>query len=275
MTDKDYGHRLPTEEEWEHACVLNGSDEEQRATARCDACGTRPVHEGTPGKLGLVDMLGNVWEWTSTADGPSRVFRGGSWRSTPSYLRAARRYFDDPGERNSILGFRLARTLVHGATAPEGFVLVPAGSGVDAFWLARTPVTQGEYEEVLGKNPSQFGGGGCPVECVSWNGAMDYCRLLNLQSAFAAEGEKLPTKFTDGHLSPDGDMDGDEYIYGGQEDDGVWVRIGQADVRLFNGVNGVEIRAYGWSPEGTSGEPLLDVVLTTEDLIASTEEDYG
>ncbi len=40
--------------------------------------------------------------------GSNRVNRGGSWNNTASNLRAANRNNDDPGKRNSNLGFRLA-----------------------------------------------------------------------------------------------------------------------------------------------------------------------
>ena len=179
MTDKDYGYRLPTEAEWGHACVLNGTDEEQRATACCDTDGPRPASEGTPGKLGLVDMLGNVWEWTSTADGRCCVYRGGSWDYTASSLRAAYRLNGVPGVRYGNLGFRLARTPVPGSPVPGGFVRVPPGGGVEEFWLAEAPVTQNEYEHLTGTNPAHFkGDGDRPVESVSWDEAVAYCEAL-------------------------------------------------------------------------------------------------
>jgi formylglycine-generating enzyme required for sulfatase activity len=78
---------------------------------------------------GLFDTTGNVWSWTadchanshvanpktgapaSSADCSSRVVRGGSWGSSPQFLRSADRDRDDPANRDSDLGFRLARTL--------------------------------------------------------------------------------------------------------------------------------------------------------------------
>ncbi len=40
--------------------------------------------------------------------GSNRVNRGGSWNNSASNLRAANRNNDNPGKRNSNLGFRLA-----------------------------------------------------------------------------------------------------------------------------------------------------------------------
>lgn len=40
------------------------------------------------------------------------------------------------------------------------------------FWLAKTPVTQAQWEAVMGYNPSLFKGADLPVECESW---LDVC----------------------------------------------------------------------------------------------------
>jgi formylglycine-generating enzyme required for sulfatase activity len=49
------------------------------------------------------------------------------------------------------------------------------------FYLQTTPVTQGQYEAVMGKNPSQFKkvGSEGPVEKVSWNDTQDFIRKLS------------------------------------------------------------------------------------------------
>jgi formylglycine-generating enzyme required for sulfatase activity len=51
------------------------------------------------------------------------------------------------------------------------------------FWLGKTPVTQGQYQAVMGDNPSNFANVGpdAPVETVSWNDAMEFCRKLTEQ----------------------------------------------------------------------------------------------
>ena len=42
------------------------------------------------------------------------------------------------------------------------------------YWLGKYPVTQGEWEKVMGDNPSEFKDAGkdAPVECVSWEDAL-------------------------------------------------------------------------------------------------------
>lgn len=44
-------------------------------------------------------------------DKSAHVFRGGSWGLVPQYARVARRFYDDPGYRNSYLGLRLVEVV--------------------------------------------------------------------------------------------------------------------------------------------------------------------
>jgi formylglycine-generating enzyme required for sulfatase activity len=48
------------------------------------------------------------------------------------------------------------------------------------FWLGRTDVTQGQYETLMGTNPSGFkpAGRDAPVDMVSWDDAMAFCAKL-------------------------------------------------------------------------------------------------
>ena len=49
-----------------------------------------------------------------------------------------------------------------------------------AFWMGETPVTQGQYQAVMGSNPSHFQGDlHRPVELVSWNDADRFCQELS------------------------------------------------------------------------------------------------
>ncbi|MBL7042694.1 MAG: formylglycine-generating enzyme family protein [Pirellulaceae bacterium] len=59
------------------------------------------------------------------------------------------------------------------------------------FYLGVHEVTQQQYEKVIGENPSEFKGAGNPVETVSWDDAVEFCKKLS-----AKEGKtyRLPTE---------------------------------------------------------------------------------
>jgi formylglycine-generating enzyme required for sulfatase activity len=46
---------------------------------------------------------------------------------------------------------------------------------VSSFYMGKYEVTQKEYQEVMGTNPSRFKGDNLPVEQVSWYDAVEYC----------------------------------------------------------------------------------------------------
>jgi len=50
---------------------------------------------------------------------------------------------------------------------------------VPPFFLGKYPVTQQQYEAVMGNNPSHFKDANRPVECVSWNDAAQFCLHLS------------------------------------------------------------------------------------------------
>jgi formylglycine-generating enzyme required for sulfatase activity len=64
------------------------------------------------------------------------------------------------------------------------------------FYLGVTEVTQEQYERVMGVNPSRFKGTQLPVEDVSSEDAMEFCRKLSALSAERSAGRvyRLPTE---------------------------------------------------------------------------------
>jgi len=80
--------------------------------------------------------------------------------------------------------------------APDGFVWIQGGTftmgsppnepdrrdneiqhqvTVGSFYMGKYEVTQKEYREIIGTNPSNFKGDNLPVEMVSWYDAIEYC----------------------------------------------------------------------------------------------------
>jgi hypothetical protein len=113
--------RLPTEEEWEWAAGQNerlypwgnAAPTAQLANFNQDMIRLTPVTARAAGATpeGLMDMAGNVWEWTSSYEGEKRerrVVRGGAAFNDASALRCLARDAHAK-DRARFVGFRVAR----------------------------------------------------------------------------------------------------------------------------------------------------------------------
>ncbi|MCL2765570.1 MAG: formylglycine-generating enzyme family protein [Treponema sp.] len=80
---------------------------------------------------------------------------------------------------------------------------------VSSFYIAKFPVTQAEYLEIMGVNPSQHRGAELPADRVSWNDAIEYCNKRSIAEGLTpvytiegtnvtwnrqANGYRLPTE---------------------------------------------------------------------------------
>ena len=59
------------------------------------------------------------------------------------------------------------------------------------FYIGATEITQAQYEQVTGQNPSYFKGAQLPVDMVSWDDSVEFCKKLSTKSGYAV---KLPTE---------------------------------------------------------------------------------
>ncbi|MBN2446481.1 MAG: formylglycine-generating enzyme family protein, partial [Phycisphaerae bacterium] len=66
-----------------------------------------------------------------------------------------------------------------GSMAREDEMPIRHVSISQAFWLGRTEVTQAQWMSVMDTFPSSFIGGNLPVEQVSWDNAVSFCRMLS------------------------------------------------------------------------------------------------
>lgn len=64
------------------------------------------------------------------------------------------------------------------------------------FWLGVYPVTQCQWESVMGMNPSRFKGFNKPIESISWQDAVEFCQHLNNRAIEIPKGYafNLPTE---------------------------------------------------------------------------------
>ena len=50
---------------------------------------------------------------------------------------------------------------------------------LEPFYMSKYPITQNQYQAIMGKNPSHFKGGNRPVECVSSYDTTEFCQKLS------------------------------------------------------------------------------------------------
>lgn len=61
-----------------------------------------------------------------------------------------------------------------------------------SFYLGRCEVTQAQWKQIMGNNPSQYQGDDNPVENVSWNEVQEFIRRLNEKES--TDSYRLPTE---------------------------------------------------------------------------------
>ena len=192
---------------------------------------TSSVAQKNANAWGLYDMHGNVNEWcqdiygvyptnsaidpTGLKSGFERVNRGGDSWNRAWKSRSAERGKSSPEEKSQYNGFRLIYEPSFTNNLGMTFNKIKAGSFTmgsptaelghepdetehevtltQDYYIQTTEVTQGQWEAVMGSNPSYFSscGSECPVERVSWDDVQLFIASLNSRG----EGTyRLPTE---------------------------------------------------------------------------------
>ncbi len=141
-------YRLPTESEWEYACLAGMPTKFWWGNSEYDAerhCNLATKTDGSEfisvvddfgprgrNKFGLADMAGNVREWVLDAydpagahaelfaDGPARLLRGGGFDSRASFARCACRDSYGRASVSCVNGFRLCCGVPEGSGQVAG-----------------------------------------------------------------------------------------------------------------------------------------------------------
>ncbi|MGL6284430.1 MAG: SUMF1/EgtB/PvdO family nonheme iron enzyme, partial [Microcoleaceae cyanobacterium] len=119
---------------------------------------------------------------------------------------------------------------------------------IQPFYLGKYPITQAQYQAIMGENPSEFQGAIRPVEQVSWDMAQEFCQKLSKRTGHkfslpsesqweyaARAGTTTPFYFGETITTDFANYNGN-YLYAG-EPEGVYrgesINVGNFPLNLF------------------------------------------
>ena len=175
------GFEQPWVRDWE---VLGGGIEDPGFVADAQAYidRYREVPEAAVWVARAEGLMAKLRELESV--GRTRREVGESWTNSMGmefmWIEAGRFMMGSPEDEEG----RFADELQHEVRISEGF------------WMGKYEVTQGEWEAVMGANPSDFKNCGprCPVDSVSWIDAEEFIRRLNGRESGKGYRYQLPTE---------------------------------------------------------------------------------
>ncbi|MBI5801340.1 MAG: SUMF1/EgtB/PvdO family nonheme iron enzyme [Verrucomicrobia bacterium] len=145
-----------------------------------------------------VDVACTIPRWPGTSAELTWLYLAAHWRGRVAEWQALR-------ARLVQVDCKIVREEMPLVSAPTRAVLLPSataqgdfinGTGMQlirlkgGWWAGKFEVTQSEYEQVMGTNPSRFRDPRRPVESVSWHEAREFCRRLTAAEASAG---RLPS----------------------------------------------------------------------------------
>jgi len=190
--------------------------------------------EPLPGEVRIRNNTAGLLRITGRADMNLAAGSNLTLNFTPGQYTISLEYNDGYIERRTITATNDSQLQVDFAyriTVPEGFVFIPPGSFLmgspsseaerqsneqqhnvtisSGFYMSAYQITQRDYQEIMGSNPSNFKGNNLPVENVEWLDAIRYCNARSIKEGLrpvynisgrnvtlisGANGYRLPTE---------------------------------------------------------------------------------
>lgn len=161
--------------------------------------------------------------------------------------------------------------LEEGSDVPDSFVFVKGGTfqmgsnnggsdekpvhsvTVSDYYIGKYEVTQKEWQEIMGNNPSNWKGDNLPVEKVSWYDAVEFCnkksRAEGLTHCYTGSGENTKCNFSaNGYRLPT-EAEWEYAARGGSESE-------NANSRLYSGSNNIDDVAWYSSNSNSKTHPV-------------------
>jgi formylglycine-generating enzyme required for sulfatase activity len=150
----------------------------------------------TPREM-LVDLA--RWDAATTAD--RRAAAEDVARRTPDFALLRLETFSCGGQTHEVAIYKHAKTEMEFVLVPGGtFVMGSDESSFDQkpravtltrpFLIARTETTQAAWKKIAGDDPSAMKGADRPVESVSWDDSVYFCKKARVELPTAAQWER-------------------------------------------------------------------------------------